>query len=171
MAMKIEFPARILAMLLLSAGAVWPQAGGREAAGLPSPKATQPVSEAEVKRIAQQFMAPCCWSQTADVHPSDTAKKMQGQIRAALQQGYDEQQIRAAFVAEYGERILSKPEASGFNLAVWLLPGVALVTGGLMYWRYVQRVRALPAPKPRKLSRADESYSQRFERELAEYDN
>ena len=156
------------AALMLSTVAARPQTSGRDATRPATGRAVRVVGDEEVKRVARQFMAPCCWSQTADVHTSDTAKEMQAQIRAALQQGYDEKQIRAAFVAEYGERILSQPTASGFNLLVWILPVLALVIGGLIYWRYVQRTRALPRPKLHKLARVDESYSQRFERELAE---
>lgn len=82
----------------------------------------------------------------------------------------NEKQIVTAFVAEYGERILAKPTASGFNLIVWILPGVALAAGGMIYWRFVQRARAMPAPKPKRTTRADESYHARFERELADFE-
>jgi cytochrome c-type biogenesis protein CcmH len=155
------------AMLMASVFAASSQDSTRSAAQSANGTNPRPVSAEEVKKIAGKLMAPCCWSQTADVHTSDTAKEMQAQIRAALQQGYNEKQIVAAFVAEYGERILAKPKASGFNLMVWILPGVALAAGGLVYWRFVQRARAIPAPKPKRITRADESYSERFERELA----
>jgi cytochrome c-type biogenesis protein CcmH len=160
--------ATLIALLLVPALAVRPQDSTSKDVQSSVTKALRPVSGEEVKHLAGKLMAPCCWSQTADVHTSDTAKEMQAQIRAALQQGYNEKQIVAAFVAEYGERILAKPKASGFNLVVWILPGVALAAGGMVYWRFVQRARAVPAPKPKKITRVDESYSARFERELAE---
>ncbi len=129
------------------------------------------VADQEVKQIASKLMAPCCWSQTADVHQSEAADQIQAQIRTALQQGYTEKEIVAGFVAAYGERILATPEASGFNLMVWILPILALPVGGWILWRYLRRVQpvavtaaaARPAP-------ADNSYEARFERELAEFD-
>lgn len=158
----------LIALLLVPVLAARPQDSTSKDVQSAVGKVLRPVSGAEVKQIAGKLMAPCCWSQTADVHTSDTAKEMQAQIRTALQQGYDEKQIVAAFVAEYGERILAKPKASGFNLVVWILPGVALAAGGMVYWRFVQRARAMPAPKQKRITRADESYGARFERELAE---
>jgi len=153
---------------VLAAGIVRAQDSTQNAAPsvLVSPGRT--VSAAEVKRIAGKLMAPCCWSQTADVHTSGLAKEMQVQIRSALQQGYTEPQILAAFVAEYGERILAQPRAAGFNLMVWILPGMALGLGGFAYWRFVQRARAAPAAKPVPAAFVDENYAQRFERELAD---
>ncbi len=129
------------------------------------------VSDREIKQIASKLMAPCCWSQTADVHQSEAADQIQAQIRTALQQGYTEKQIIAGFVAAYGERILATPEASGFNLMVWILPILALPLGGWILWRYLRRVQPVavtaPAAKP---TPADNSYEARFEREFAEFD-
>ena len=160
----------LLAILAVALIAIGSQASTGAAAPSPHVNNLRPVHTAEVKKIAGKLMAPCCWSQTADVHTSDTAKKIQAQIREALDQGYSEKQILAAFVTEYGERILARPTASGFNLMVWILPIVALGAGGMAFWRFVQHAHARPAPKPKRTTRAEESYSERFERELAEFE-
>lgn len=129
------------------------------------------VADQEIKQIAGKLMAPCCWSQTADVHQSEAADQIQAQIRTALQQGHTEKEIIAGFVATYGERILATPEASGFNLMVWILPILALPVGGWILWRYLRRVRPVAATAPAaKPTPADNSYEARFEREFAEFD-
>lgn len=134
----------------------------------------RPVSETEVNAIAHELITPCCWSQTADVHRSEAAEEMKNYIRSALQKGHNKNQIIAAFVEAYGERILAKPTATGFNMLVYILPAVAFVIGAFMVWRYLRRVQPLKtyAPvKPAKSVAATERYEARFERELADFDS
>lgn len=134
----------------------------------------RPVSEAEVNAIAHELITPCCWSQTADVHRSEAAEEMKNYIRSALQKGHNKNQIIAAFVEAYGERILAKPTATGFNMLVYILPAVAFVIGAFIVWRYLRRVQPLKinAPvKPAKFAAATERYEARFERELADFDS
>lgn len=130
-----------------------------------------------VQKIAAKLMAPCCWSETADIHQSEAAVQIREQIRAALGQGYTEQQIINAFVQYYGERILAKPRAKGFNLTVWILPFVALLLGGWWTVGYLRRVKMPPqAPKkmPKKSKPAKQrdrrSYETRVEEELREFE-
>jgi cytochrome c-type biogenesis protein CcmH len=129
------------------------------------------VSHEQVHKIARQLMAPCCWSETADVHQSPAAEEVKAQIRSALQQGYTEQQILEGFVAAYGERILAKPRAVGFNLLVWILPAVAIVFGSLVAWRYLRRSsQPKTLTKPAKPVARDDPYGQQLERELEAFD-
>ncbi|MDZ7268186.1 MAG: cytochrome c-type biogenesis protein CcmH [candidate division KSB1 bacterium] len=143
---------------------------GNAAPALPAGDSLRTVADAEVRQIAGKLMAPCCWSQTADVHQSEAADQIQAQIRMALQRGQTEQQIIAGFVAVYGERILATPAATGFNLMVWILPIIALPLGGWILWRYLRHVQPLAATPPAaKAAPVDDSYEARFERELAEF--
>ncbi|MDZ7292834.1 MAG: cytochrome c-type biogenesis protein CcmH [candidate division KSB1 bacterium] len=149
----------------------WPQSARTQS---PSPNTTdtsRAVSLDEVNKIARQLMAPCCWSETADVHQSPAAEEVRAQIRTALQKGYTESQIINSFVATYGERILAKPKAVGFNLLVWVLPVVAILLGGYGAWRYLRRSSNQSAEtRPVKSVSSDDPYEQRLERELKEFD-
>ncbi len=124
------------------------------------------ISQQDVNKIARQLMAPCCWSETADVHRSEAAQEVKAQILSALQQGYSEKQIFDGMVAAYGERILAKPKATGFNLMVWILPALALMIGGVIAWRFLAHSRTKTSPQPAQKIQIDESYEQRIEREL-----
>lgn len=100
------------------------------------------VSKEQVNKIARQFIAPCCWTQTVDVHPSAASDKIKAEIEKALLAGQTEEQIIDRFIAEYDERILAIPRPSGVNLFLWILPASVLLVGGLMiglYLRYVTR--------------------------------
>jgi len=131
---------------------------------------TRVVSLEEVSKIAGQLMAPCCWSETADVHNSEAAQEVRAQVRSALQTGYSEKQILDGMVAAYGERILAKPKATGFNLFAWILPALALVAGGVIAWRFLAHSRMKTATQPVQKIQLDASYEERLERELREID-
>jgi cytochrome c-type biogenesis protein CcmH/NrfF len=106
---------------------------------------------------------------TADMHGSEAAQNIRAQVREALAQGYAEEKILNAFVAMYGERILAKPTREGFNLLGWILPPVALAVGGLVLWRYLRRHAKIEI-KPLPASDNNDTYAQRLEQELKEFD-
>lgn len=138
----------------------------------PSANDTLPaVTLEQVNKIASQLMAPCCWSSTVDAHQSPAAEEVKAQIRAALQRGDTEQQILDSFVAAYGERVLAKPKAVGFNLMAWILPAIAILLGGIAAWKFLRRSSQPPTKaKPAKPAPSDDPYAQRLERELEEFD-
>ena len=56
--------------------------------------------------------------------------------------GQDPEEVVASFVAKYGEQILMAPEPEGFNLAGYLVPGVAvLLAGATLGWILLRRGR------------------------------
>lgn len=127
------------------------------------------VSKEEVNKIARQLIAPCCWKQTVDVHPSASSDKIKAEIETALLQGQTEEQIINRFVSEYGERIRSIPKPSGFNLMLWILPAFILLIGGLVlvfFLRFVTKQKTVVRPQVPM----DESELNRVEKELKELD-
>lgn len=145
------------------------QAKTQESDELSVADSAQAVSNETVRKITSQLMAPCCWSMTADMHGSEAAQNIRAQVREALAQGYAEEKILTAFVAMYGERILAKPTREGFNLLGWILPPVALAVGGLVLWRYLRRHAKIEI-KPLPASDNNDTYAQRLEQELKEFD-
>lgn len=126
-------------------------------------------SKEQVNKIAGKLIAPCCWKQTADVHPSASSDKIKAEIENLLLQGKTEEEIINRFVAEYGERIRAIPQPSGFNLMLWIMPSVILIISGLalvLFLRFVSKQKkALTPPLP-----MDESELNRVEKELKELD-
>jgi len=59
--------------------------------------------------------------------------------------GKDPEQIVAAFVTKYGEQILMAPPPEGFNLAGYLVPGVAVVAAGALIGLVLLRRARQPA--------------------------
>lgn len=144
-----------LLVLLLAALAAAPAS-----AGAVQPKTTLPAME-------QQVMCVVCRTPLA-VANGPQADDEREAIRELIAQGKSERQIKDALVAQYGERVLALPEAGGFNLAVYLVPLVAIAAAlALLAFalpRWIRRARmraaapaaAVPALSPEDMRRLDE---------------
>ncbi|MGH7841378.1 MAG: cytochrome c-type biogenesis protein [Steroidobacteraceae bacterium] len=75
------------------------------------------------------------------------------QIEAMIAKGMSSRQILASYRAKYGEKILSAPTTSGFNLLAWLMPFGAIFAGGgaifLLFGRWRSSAKAPAAPADR----------------------
>lgn len=77
--------------------------------------------------IEGRLMAPCCWTQTIDIHGSPISLSMRHEIRRRLRNGESAEAIQASFVERYGTKILAVQEGSQLrNLFI----GLALAMGG-----------------------------------------
>ena len=80
----------------------------------------------------------------------DCAEKaeMRAFIKKEIADGKDEDAIRTDLAARYGVKVLTSPPAKGFNLAVWILPGVGLMMGLGIAVVLVRRWKHKPDPSP-----------------------
>lgn len=84
------------------------------------------------------------------------------------------EQIVNAFVAREGEKVLMAPVASGFNLAGYVVPGLAMVSVGLALAAWLSRRRVAVAATPSSAAAAplppDSEALDRLKRALDEVD-
>jgi cytochrome c-type biogenesis protein CcmH len=150
----------LLALLLAALALTTP---GADAA---QPQTTLPAME-------QQVMCVVCRTPLS-VANGPQADAQRRQIRRLIAQGKSEQQIKDVLVAQYGDRVLALPNDDGFNLAVYLVPilALALALGLLAFalprWRRETRTRAaapataaIPAPSAEDMQRLDEDLARR----------
>ena len=108
--------------------------------------------ESRVREVAATLRCPVCQNLSIQDSPSQLAQDMRKVVRERLAAGETPDQVRRYFVSRYGEWVLLKPNASGVNLSVWLLPLVMLLLGGTIVWvavqRWVARGASVPAPVP-----------------------
>jgi cytochrome c-type biogenesis protein CcmH len=76
-----------------------------------------------------RIMAPCCWTQTIDIHGSEIANDLRREIRKRLHAGESADAIQASLVDRYGERILAVPPGSPLKSVATLL-ALAMVGAG-----------------------------------------
>jgi cytochrome c-type biogenesis protein CcmH len=95
-------------------------------------------------------------------------------IAEQVRQGKGKEEITAAFVARYGEKVLSAPTTSGFNLAAWLTPFLVVLVGGVLITvvslRWSRRNAQRESPRPPVPSSANQ-YRARLQKELDAFDD
>jgi cytochrome c-type biogenesis protein CcmH len=123
-----------------------------------------PDLEAEAKQIETLLIAPCCWRQPVSEHYSAAADQIRTEVREMLASGLTRDQILQKYVAEYGERILSKPPARGFNSLAYFLPVLFLAAGAGVAVLVVRRLR--PAPVHVSADRPAESSKSKYASQL-----
>lgn len=101
-----------------------------------------------VKSIGDQVICQCGCTQTVtecNHFECSTRAEMNAVADREIKAGKDETTILQDFVKQYGVQVLASPPASGFNLTVWVLPGVGLFISLGVVVLVVRRWR-MPAP-------------------------
>jgi cytochrome c-type biogenesis protein CcmH len=121
-------------------------------AAAPSPAVAEPsraAVERRVAAIAAQLRCPVCQNLSVRDSPSDVAAAFRARIRELVRAGRSDEEIRAFFVARYGEWILLSPPRRGIGIVVWLAPALLLSAGlatvALAVRRWTNRGRRLDA--------------------------
>lgn len=105
----------------------------------------------------------------------DSALPLRAEIREQMNLGKDKPAILAHFVDKYGEKILSSPTTSGFNLTAWVTPFALISLGGvfvlmtLMSWRRRGGARAPVGTTAESPAHATD-HEKILERELKDFD-
>ena len=103
----------------------------------------------DVRAVAAELRCPVCQGLSLADSPSELSQEMKDVIRAQLAEGKSPAEVKAYFVSKYGEWILMEPKAEGFNLAVYVLPVLALLGGGAFVFFTARRwVRVGEAGSP-----------------------
>jgi cytochrome c-type biogenesis protein CcmH/NrfF len=142
------------------------------AALAPPGLAASPQPRASLTDIENDVMCTSCRESLA-VAQSPQADSERAYIRALIAQGLTKAQIEQSLVAQYGEAVLGKPPANGFNLTVYILPAAILAAGitilliTLPRWRRRTRAAAgaataagAPPLEPAEAARLDQELSQ-----------
>lgn len=122
--------------------------------------APAPADEkATADQVIGLFMAPCCFSGTLTDHQSSEAMDMKKEIKEMVSEGRTADEIKAFYVARYGERILAEPPAEGINRLAVIMPVAVVLLGGLVLVTSIRRLRRsgpAPAPPERRAAAAED---------------
>ena len=115
--------------------------------------------------LDRELMCPVCDGQTIDQSHAQIAEDMKQIVREKIAEGESNQEIRDYFVARYGEVVLASPDASGFNLIVWVMPAVIAGGGALAVLWVLKNMRKRSA----KLAAAGPPDETLADRQLKKY--
>ena len=112
--------------------------------------AADTTPKASLTDIENDVMCVSCREPLA-VAQSPQAIAERNYIRNLIAKGLTKAQIEQALVAQYGQEVLGKPPAHGFNLTVYILPPAILIVGigtlALLLPRWRRRSRANAAAR------------------------
>ena len=91
-----------------------------------------PIPQDDVNAVAKQLYCPVCENIPLDVCPTQACEEWRELIRLKLSEGWSDDQIKAFFVDQYGDRVLASPPASGFNWLIYIIPPLAIIAGGFL---------------------------------------
>ena len=124
----------VLLALLVSATPHAPQQAGSAL--------LDPPREARVQALGKMLRCPMCQGLSIADSGSSAARAQMDRVRELVAEGKTDEEIRAYFVARYGEWALLEPPAHGVNWLVWLLPVALVLLGALLIGRLVRRSAA-----------------------------
>ena len=85
--------------------------------------------EERFKKLSNELRCPTCQGLSVKDSEAGFSTSIKGKISEMMKRGKSDEEIMAYFVERYGEWILRAPPVSGFNMVLWVLPGIAIVTG------------------------------------------
>lgn len=97
------------------------------------------AQKAEVRKVEERLLAPCCYTQSIEVHGSEIAGEMRAEVAEMVAQGRTEEEIANHYKNIYGERILIVPD----GMTGKILFGLPVVTSGVASLLLVVFVRRM----------------------------
>jgi cytochrome c-type biogenesis protein CcmH len=125
--------------------------------------------------IESEVMCPVCGTPLSLATEAPQAQEQREFITERIERCESEDEIKAALVAEFGEGVLATPGDDGFDLAAYVIPGLALLAaaGGIAFatlrWRRA-RAAAPATDSGGPPSRSASADSERLAADLERYD-
>jgi cytochrome c-type biogenesis protein CcmH len=106
--------------------------------------------ESRARALSQELRCMVCQNQSIDDSDAPLAKDLRQFVRARLLAGDSDTDIRAAIVERYGEFALFRPRLAPHTIALWAMPLLILLFGGVMAWRLVGKSARQNTSTPRQ---------------------
>ena len=102
-------------------------------------QARDSVLEAQVRAVASELRCPVCQGESIQDSPAALAQEMRAVVHEQLAAGRTPDDVKRFFADKYGEWILLRPKARGWNVMVYVLPVLALLVGAAVVMRATRR--------------------------------
>jgi cytochrome c-type biogenesis protein CcmH len=122
--------------------------------------------------VEDEVMCPVCGTPLALATESPQAQRERELIRRLVDSCRSKDEVKAVLRREYGEEVLALPDSGGFDLAAYLVPGLAILLAGgavgasALRWRRSRGPTQAPEPGPAPAAGA----SDRLQSDLDRYE-
>jgi cytochrome c-type biogenesis protein CcmH len=106
---------------------------------LPDEVMSDPAKESRARELSRELRCMVCQNQSIDDSEAPLARDLRLLVRERIAAGDSDPQVIDFLVARYGEFVLLKPRFERQTLALWLVPPLLLLGGGLALWIHVRR--------------------------------
>jgi len=72
-------------------------------------QALSPSQTLVYTKLTHELISPCCWREPIAIHRSEESLQMLAEVEQLVAAGRSEEEIKAFYIARYGERILADP--------------------------------------------------------------
>ena len=142
----------------------------------PATAVAQDCPKTTLGDIEDEVMCPVCGTPLGLATEAPQAIRERELIQRLVDDCRSKEQIKARLAAEFGDEVLALPEGEGFDLAAYLVPGLAVILGGgavgaaALQWRRVRRRDGTGGACERPDAGGPPADSERLERDLERYD-
>lgn len=128
------------------------------------------ASQVGFSSIVDQFMCTTCHEPLNQVNSPQAISEKQT-LQGLIARGLTVAEIKNAMVDQYGPEVLARPQASGFNLTIYILPPAIFVAGlGLLIYTLPKwRARARAAKPLQNASPLPPEDARRLDDELTDF--
>lgn len=112
----------------------------------PASSAAADCPKTSLADVEDEVMCVVCGTPLALATEAPQANRERALIQRLVGECQSKEQIKERLVAEYGERVLSTPDDSGFDLAAYAVPGLAVLVGAVAIGAAALRWRRRRSP-------------------------
>ena len=123
--------------------------------------------QTDLADLEDEVMCPICGT-ALGLSEAPQADRQREFIRELIAEGRTKDEIKDALVAEYGDEVLAVPQSEGFDLAAWLVPGLAILLAAIAIAVGLRRWRRTRDPEPPAKPSAEDE--ERLRKDLAGYE-
>ncbi len=123
---------------------------------------------ARFRKLSDELRCPTCQGLSVKDSDAGFSNSIKDKIRELMKDGKSDKEILAYFVKRYGEWILRAPTKSGFNLVLWILPGVGILIG--LFIVLFRSKRWVSQPQQEKLSSLSPEEERKIKEDLRRFE-
>lgn len=107
-------------------------------AAAPDELPADPALMVRARALDAELRCMTCQGESLAESDAPLARDMRRLVRARLEAGESDDEIKAYLVGRYGEFILMRPPVRGRTLPLWLAPLMLFICAGAAFWRYAR---------------------------------